>query len=150
MRSFIKMPLTAIAIVALSACAASEAPAAEPDVDSADTETADTVTDASKPAVDHTKGGQSQRVTIAGFECGDNCYLDYSPFAQPDSEAGDMMSALCSVDLCSDWFSDQAMPPEFIGRTATIVVKLGKQYDNEGNVMSDDFPEIVSLVVEGE
>ena len=143
MPHFMKMPFTAIAIMALSACAAGEAPAAEPSSD-----TAEQSADETAPSPETTAPAeQGQRITITGFECGDNCYLDYRPLASPDAET---LGALCSVDLCADWFGDQAMPPEFIGRTATINVKLGKQYDNEGTVMSDDFPEIVSLVLDGE
>ena len=40
------------------------------------------------------------------------------------------------------------MPTEFIGRSATATIGIGEQYDNEGNVMSDDFPLITSITVD--
>ena len=145
MTHLIKMPLTAFAILALTACAAGKAPAAEPEAD-----TADVAMDASKPAADSAPAGQSQRIIIKGFECGDNCYLDYSlvaPAADADP-AGEIQSALCSVDACVAWFEEQEMPPEFIGRTATATIGIGEQHDNEGNVMSDDFPLISSITLD--
>ncbi len=123
----VNIALTAIGFLALTACGVEEAPAA------------DAVADAAKPAQ------QSQRITINGFECGDNCYLDYRPLAEPDSEP---QSALCSVGPCADWFEEQAMPEEFAGRSATVTIGIGQQYDNEGNVMSDGFPLITSLTLD--
>jgi hypothetical protein len=145
MSHLIKMPLTAFTILALTACAASKAPAAEPEAD-----TADVAMDASRPAADSAPAGQSQQIIIKGFECGDNCYLDYSlvaPAADADPD-GEIQSALCSVDACIAWFEEQEMPTEFIGRSATATIGIGEQYDNEGNVMSDDFPLITSITVD--
>jgi hypothetical protein len=144
MSDLIKMPLTAIAILALTACAASKAPAAAPASD-----TSDVAMDASKPA-DSPPSGQSQRITILGYECGDNCYLDYSLTAPAKGEgpASQSRSALCTVDACYPWFDLQEMPPEFIGRGATVTIGIGEQHDNEGNVMSDDFPLILSIAVD--
>lgn len=149
MSRFIKLPFVTVSILALAACAAGEAPAAEPSADAADTETTDTAMDDSKPA-DSPPAGQSQRITIRGFECGDNCYLDYSLIA-PATGADpveETQSALCSVDACLQWFEEQAVPPEFVGRSATVTIGIGKQYDNAGTVMSDDFPLITSITVD--
>ena len=84
-------------------------------------------------------------VHIEGFECGDNCYLSYSEVSDVVTEG---QSALCNVDACEAWFEEQAMPPEFVGRSATIALGKGKQYDNDGNVMSDDFPAITSITID--
>ena len=127
MKRFVNVALTAVGILVLTACAVEEAPAA------------DAVAEAAKPEQ------KSQRITINGFECGDNCYLDYRPLAEPDSE---LQSALCSVGPCADWFGEQAMPEEFVGRSATVTIGMGQQYDNEGNVMSDDFPQITKLTLD--
>ncbi|NVD26995.1 hypothetical protein HUO14_03615 [Parasphingorhabdus flavimaris] len=145
MSRLIKMPLITAAILALAACGASEAPAAGPASDSSEG-----AMDASKPDEDVTRAGAAQQVIIRGFECGDNCYLDYSLAAPaPDADtAGETRSALCSVDACIAWFEEQAMPPAFIGRSATVTLGLGEQYDNEGTVMSDDFPLITSIKVD--
>lgn len=90
------------------------------------------------------------RIRIEGFECGDNCYLHYSMAAPAEGEepAKQSQSALCNVDACYPWFDFQDMPPEFIGRSATATIGIGEQYDNEGNVMSDDFPKILSITLD--
>lgn len=87
-------------------------------------------------------------IRIEGFECGDNCYLDYRLVAADGTATGESQSALCSVDACEGWFMEQAMPTAFAGRNATATVGIGKQYDNAGNVMSDDFLEITSLTID--
>lgn len=89
--------------------------------------------------------GNKVRIRIEGFECGDNCYLDFTDLANPNVE---IQSALCRVGACEDWFSMQEMPPGFIGRSAKIILGTGKQYDNAGNVMSDDFPEVTAITID--
>lgn len=88
---------------------------------------------------------QPMAIVITGFECGDNCYLDYRLRAEPDGES---QSALCSVGECGLWFEEQQMPPDFEGRMANVMIGKGKQYDGSGTVMSDDFPEIKSITIE--
>lgn len=162
------MYLTAIALLALSACAAEDTPTAESSLAAAEQITEQAVPEAfaqaaEQPAEEAAEPAQQiseptepaeqgLRIVITGFECGDNCYLDYRPLAQSGKTDGktdgEIDSALCSVDRCADWFGEQAMPTEFVGRSATITVGQGKQYDNEGNVMSEGFPEITSLTVD--
>ena len=141
MPRFTHLPLTAIAILAFTACAAGETPAAErePEAEESALEEAETVAD--EDAV---------RIRIDGFECGDNCYLDYTELAPAEDAgpAGESRTALCAVDACIPWFEEQEMPPEFVGRTATATIGIGEQYDNEGNVMSDDFPKILSITLD--
>lgn len=148
---FVKTPLLSVALLALVACAAGKAPAAEPSADAADTgtEAGDMAMDASKPA-DSPPTGRSERIIIRGYECGDNCYLDYSLATPPAGAdpAEDIQSALCTVDDCLLWFEEQAVPPELVGRSATVTIGIGKQYDNAGTVMSDDFPLITSITVD--
>ena len=118
---FIPAALAILSLVALTGCEADGAPPAAAIAD------------------------QSEIITILGFECGDNCYLNYRPASDPDGETD---SAICTIGPCGDWFEEQAMPPEYTGRRATIRLGLGKQYDNDGNVMSENFPEITSLVID--
>lgn len=138
---FTHMPLTAIAILALTGCAASTTPAAE--------QAAEAVNSAPEKALPAPAEGMV-RIRINGFECGDNCYLYYSRWApaEGDEPANQSQSALCQVDACDPWFDFQDMPPEFIGRTAVATIGIGEQYDNEGNVMSDDFPKILSITLD--
>ncbi|GAB5486517.1 MAG: hypothetical protein Pars2KO_00870 [Parasphingorhabdus sp.] len=126
--------------------------AADPAAESADTavETSDPVVEDAKAEDSATKSEEAVpednaiRIKIEGFECGDNCYLNYSELAA----AAEPQGALCSVDVCEEWFSMQEMPPEFVGRSAQIVLGAGKQYDNAGNVMSDDFAEVTSITID--
>lgn len=117
-----KRIMTATVLLALSACATNGSPW-------------------SKTATPE----QRQRVILTGFDCGDNCYLHYRPLSQPDS---DLQTALCSVGACEAWYVDQTMGPEYRERIATITLGIGKQYDGGGNVMSDDFPAIISLKID--
>ncbi len=141
MPRFIPMPLTAIAILAFTACAASETPAAEREPEAEESAHEEAVTVPDDGAV---------HIRIDGFECGDNCYLDFTELApaKGDDPAEESQTALCQVDACYPWFDLQDMPPEFIGRSATATIGIGEQYDNEGNVMSDDFPKILSIILD--
>jgi len=91
--------------------------------------------------------GKTTQIRITGFECGDNCYPNFSPLGA-NQPASDPQSALCTVGACEDWFMEQDMPASFIGRTATVTLGIGSQVDNAGTVMSSDFPEIKSLVID--
>jgi hypothetical protein len=88
-------------------------------------------------------------IRIVGFECGDNCYLNYRVItANGRVAAGEPKSALCSVGPCAAWFEQQAMPSKYVGRRARIVLGKGQQVDGDGNVMSTDFPAIKQLVLD--
>lgn len=86
------------------------------------------------------KADNWQRITIDGFECGDNCYLVYTPAGGNESE-----SALCEARACDPWFEMQEMPPEYIGRQVRVQFGSGQQVDGSGNVMSEDFPSITKI-----
>ncbi|MGB5484201.1 hypothetical protein [Parasphingorhabdus sp.] len=142
MPRFLNMPLTFIAILAVTACAASETPAAErePDPEESVLEDEAIVSD----------DEDTVRIRIDGFECGDNCYLDFTELApaEGDDPAEESQTALCNVDACIPWFEEQEMLPEFIGSNATATIGTGEQVDNEGNVMSEDFPKILSITLD--
>ncbi|CAN0552540.1 unnamed protein product, partial [Ectocarpus sp. 8 AP-2014] len=143
------MPFFTIAL-ALAACTADETPAAQSSTDAPDSIASNNgAMDASRPA-DGSPTGQSQRISVRGFEWGDNCYLDYSLIASaadPDP-VEETRSALCNVDACLPWFEEQAIPPELVGRTAIVTIGTGEQYDNAGNIMDDNFPLITSIRVD--
>ncbi len=77
---------------------------------------------------------------IVSFECGDNCYLTVKP------KTGDEINALCSVDLCANWYENQAMQPKYIGKSVKITIGTDKQVDGAGNDMGD-YPEIIKLTL---
>lgn len=88
-------------------------------------------------------------IRIAGFECGDNCYLSYQVRAGTSSTPErELQRALCKVDVCEAWFEQQAIPPEVIGLTARVNLGKGKQYDSDYNIMNDNFPEIKRIVLD--
>lgn len=66
---------------------------------------------------------------IAGYECGDNCYLTLR------DTAGKEHGGLCTASVCQPWNDNAEMPQSFIGRPARVTVGKGKQYDGNGKVM---------------
>lgn len=83
-----------------------------------------------------------ERGTIAGFECGDNCYLTIR------TADGEDLTALCVADTCTPWLEEAAMPQDMIGRKVEVTVGAGKQYDAAGTEMAD-FPAFTTVVVAG-
>jgi hypothetical protein len=147
MRHFIALPLIATAMM-LAGCevkvsgnasadattgdeaaAAAEAPAA--------TEaTADAAPAPAAPAA----GGTWQRITITGYTCGDNCYVEYR--APGNSE---MQTAMCETPLCNSWFEVQAMPDSEKGKSYDVQMGTADQVDGGGAVMESDFPAITAM-----
>ncbi|WP_295389988.1 hypothetical protein [uncultured Thiodictyon sp.] len=68
---------------------------------------------------------------IAGFECGDNCYLTVTV------ANGQERTGLCTAPLCQKWNENTSMPAKFKGKKARITVNKGKQYDDAGNVAGE-------------
>lgn len=81
-----------------------------------------------------------EAVTITGLECGDNCYLRYT---RPGSESEE--AALCHASACMPWTEWQELPPEFIGRSAQVLIGTGEQMNGDGEVMRSDFPAVLDL-----
>ena len=81
-----------------------------------------------------------ERVTITGFECGDNCYLR---FIRPGSEVE--QTALCHAPACAEWAEWQELPPEFVGRSAQVLIGVGEQVNGDGETMRSDFPAVIDL-----
>lgn len=79
--------------------------------------------------------------TIAGYECGDNCYLILR------DAAGKKHTGLCAAPQCAAWNENAEMPKRFVGQRVRAQVGKGKQFDGEGNVMgtTDAFSRIEFL-----
>ena len=60
--------------------------------------------------------------TIAGFECGDNCYLTVA-----FGDAGQLVG-LCVAPECEDWNANVEIPADLIGAKVTVTVGVGQQY----------------------
>lgn len=80
-----------------------------------------------------------QRITITGFECGDNCYMTYR------LANGQEDSAICTTPRCRDWFANQHMPDSEVGKSYDVQMGTTQQFDNEYRVMEEDFPAIVAM-----
>lgn len=80
-----------------------------------------------------------QRITIVSYQCGDNCYLEYST-GGPNTE-----TAMCNTRLCDSWFEVQQMPDSEIGKRYEVRFGTTQQFDNEYRVMEEDFPAIIEM-----
>ncbi|PSC05130.1 hypothetical protein SLNSH_09920 [Alsobacter soli] len=66
---------------------------------------------------------------IAGFNCGDNCYLTIK------TDAGREVDGLCVAKACRPWNEATELPAKLEGRRVVVRVGSSKQYDGDGNVM---------------
>jgi hypothetical protein len=81
-----------------------------------------------------------KKISLVGYSCGDNCYVEYTA----QSESGDEMTALCSANICGEWERAQKLPSAFKGKTAEV--KLGKatRADGGGNIV-DEYDNITEI-----
>lgn len=71
----------------------------------------------------------SLRGKIAGYECGDNCYLTIV------DEFGGKHDGLCVADACRPWNQATQMPKRLIGKTVVAHIAMGVQLDGSGSVV---------------
>lgn len=84
-------------------------------------------------------GAGWETITITGYECGDNCYVEYR------DARGETTTAMCNTALCNSWFEVQAMPESEKGKRYAVRMGTTQQFDNEYRVMEEDFPAIVEM-----
>ena len=77
-------------------------------------------------AADRTVSG-----TIAGYECGDNCYLTIR------TAKGEELTGLCFAKACEPWNEVAEMPRKYLGKRIEARVGTGQQIDGSGNVMGE-------------
>ncbi len=63
---------------------------------------------------------------IAGYECGDNCYLRIVDKNQKEH------TGLCTARECRPWNNQGEMPSRFIGKRVLVTVGTGVQIDSSG------------------
>lgn len=63
--------------------------------------------------------------TVAGFECGDNCYLTVT-----FGEAGQLVG-LCVAPECANWNEQVAIPEGLVGAAVRVEVGVGEQYQGD-------------------
>lgn len=141
MKTIMLLPLVA-GMLAVTACGA---PAeAEKAAEAASAETAAPAAPAApaegaQAAAAATPAGW-RRITISGYTCGDNCYLEYTVGGNVEPEG-----AICNAPQCEPWFAVQAIPQTELGRTYDVRMGTGEQVDGEGRVMESEFPAIVEM-----
>lgn len=69
---------------------------------------------------------------IAGFECGDNCYISIR------TDDGADLDALCHAMECAPWVEAQKIPKAMVGREVKATLGKGRQTDAEGKVMGTE------------
>ena len=80
-------------------------------------------------------------VTLSGFSCGDNCYVELTE----NMEGQAPVRLLCTARLCADW-RDRGAPPRLAkGRLATAKFGKADQRDDAGNVMARQVRAVVDL-----
>jgi hypothetical protein len=67
--------------------------------------------------------------TIAGFGCGDNCYLTIT------DKKGKEHTGLCSAPLCNEWNAQGMMPERYKGTRVKVTVSRGTRFDGAGRVV---------------
>ena len=80
-------------------------------------------------------------VTLNGFECGDNCYLELTE----GIEGAAPRTVLCTARQCADWQAAGRLPADL--RNAGARVKFGgaNQVDGSGTVMARNVEAVVDL-----
>ena len=81
-------------------------------------------------------------ITLRRFECGDNCYVE---FTRPGT--GATRRALCTARTCSAWRDRGSLPPPLRGMTVLARFGMADQVDASGTVMRPDVEAIVDLRV---
>jgi hypothetical protein len=78
------------------------------------------------------------KIRLAGFECGDNCYLVYS-------KGGAEERAICAAPDCEAFLEAGALPQNLVGAEAEAQFGTAAQVDGAGDVMDPDHPAVIAL-----
>ncbi|MGB3721447.1 MAG: hypothetical protein WA979_01350 [Pacificimonas sp.] len=128
--------------LAIAAAACSE-PSADPRNVAGNDAPSPAVDDPGLPTAEAPVGEDAPRkITLTGFICGDNCYLEFTAGGEPGT-------ALCRASQCSDWADLQGLPSTLKGKRAVAWFGTGDQVDAAGNIMASDYPTITKLTISG-
>jgi hypothetical protein len=117
------------------------APKAEPASAPSPTKTpAETAAPATKP-VEDTKG-EWKKITLKGYSCGDNCYVEFST----QDKGSEAMTALCSAKICGDWERAGTLPAAYKSKTVEVKYNTAPRIDGSGKVV-DSFANITEMRV---
>jgi hypothetical protein len=81
-----------------------------------------------------------KKVSLDGYSCGDNCYVEYSPHI----EGGGDMTALCSAKICDEWASAGELPAALKGKTAEVKFGTAPRIDGSGKKV-DNYENITEM-----
>lgn len=80
-------------------------------------------------------------VSLNGFECGDNCYLEFTEAV----EGAAPRKLLCTARLCANWQGAGRLPPALRNTGATVKFGRADQVDGAGTVMARGVDAVVDL-----
>ena len=79
-----------------------------------------------------------RKIRLAGFECGDNCYIVYT-------DGGAEKRALCAAPDCEAFVMEGALPQDLVGAEVDARFGTAAQIDAAGDVMDPDHPAVIAL-----
>ncbi len=105
------------------------APATEPNK-------TDAIKDAKLPETD----GEWKKITLNGYSCGDNCYVEYTP----STKGGAAETALCAAKICGDWERAGVLPAAYKNKIVEVKFSTAKRVDGNSKVV-DNFSSISEI-----
>jgi type IV pilus biogenesis protein CpaD/CtpE len=86
------------------------------------------------------KQAEWKTISLGGYSCGDNCYVEYT---SPTEGSGDK-TALCSAKICGEWERAGALPAALKGKVAEVKYGTAPRMDGGGNRV-DDYRSIIDM-----
>jgi hypothetical protein len=81
-----------------------------------------------------------KQITLTGFSCGDNCYVEFTP----NVEGGGDETALCSAKICSNWADAGKLPATFKNKLAEVKYGKATRIDGSGDKV-DEYRNITEI-----
>ncbi len=84
--------------------------------------------------------GEWEKITLNGYSCGDNCYLEFTP----TTKGGAGQTALCSAKICGDWERARTLPAAYKNKIVEVKYSTAKRVDGSSKVV-DNFRSISEI-----
>ncbi len=81
-----------------------------------------------------------KKITLTGYRCGDNCYVEFIP----NVEGGGDETAMCSADICGGWERAGQLPSALKNKVAEVKYGVAPRIDGSGRKV-DSRRNIVAL-----
>jgi hypothetical protein len=82
---------------------------------------------------ENSKQAEWQTISLSGYSCGDNCYVEYT---SPTEGSGEK-TALCSAKICGEWERAGELPAALKGKIAEVKYGTAPRMDGGGNKVDD-------------